>query len=114
MADDERTEHNILVGRRLAAFRGAIGLDQDSLAALLDSTRQRLSHWENGHRTLPPAYADRIWRTWGVSPNYFYSGLLELVPDRYRAALANLPDAPTVGRPRKIREKKIKASKKAS
>lgn len=114
MAEDERSPFDIEVRRRLAAFRMAFGLKQDRLAELLNSTRGRLSNYENGVRTLPPDIADKIWRTWGVSPNYFYSGLLDLVPDRYREALANPPDAQGIGRPAKAKKAKTATAKKAS
>lgn len=114
MPDDKRTAFSIDVGRRLAAFRDAIGLNQDELAEQLNSTRGRISNFENGKRTMPPDIADRIWRTWGVSPNYFYSGLLDLVPDRYREKLSNPPPAPKIGRPTKTPKKKQAAVRKVS
>ena len=106
MPSEQRTEFSIEAGRRFAAFRDALGLSQDELAEMLNSTRGRLSNFENGKKTLPPDVADKIWRTWAVSPNYFYCGLMDLVPDKYWEKLANPPRAQGIGRPTKRPQKK--------
>lgn len=114
MASGKRTSFNVIVGRRLAAFRQAFDLTQDDMADLLGtSSRQGVSHYENGNRKLPPETAKKIWDLYGISTNYFYLGMLNDVPIEKRPMLANPPEAQAIGRPPKVR-KSSGAIKKAS
>ena len=104
MPSPEPTELDIEIGRRLLAFRLAFELTQEELAPFLGvSSRQGVSNYERGERGLSPEIAIRLWEKFTVSPNYFYLGLLNDVPQDKLAKLANLPPSPAVGRPPKGR-----------
>lgn len=102
-----------VIGRRLAATRNALGIDQDQMAEFLCCTRQALSHYENGRRKLTPEMMIKIWHHHGISPEYYYLGLLRNVPESMKTALDNLPEVAPIGRPPKKKATKAKAKPKA-
>lgn len=63
-----------VIGRRLAAARAALGLDQAALANAIGSTGTALGNWERGER-LPNALAmSRLEQRFGVPMGWVYHG----------------------------------------
>lgn len=105
MAGIKSSEFDRLVGRRLAATRVALGLTQEEMADLLGCSRQAVSHYENGSRKMTPQMAVRIFTHHGISPEYYFLGLLRNESEKIKPILANPPEPMPMGRPKKAKPK---------
>lgn len=79
MAQQQKTDWSIEVGRRVRAAREAVGATQDELAEAIGAGKppqggKRLSNWESGDRMLPPAFAAAIAERHGLTTDFFYRG----------------------------------------
>lgn len=111
MAGIKSSEFDKLVGRRLAATRVALELTQEEMADLLGCSRQAVSHYENGSRKMTPQMAVRIFTHHGISPEYYFLGLLRNENDKIKPILANPPEPMPMGRPKKAKPKADPKSK---
>lgn len=79
MAQQQKTDWSIEVGRRLRAAREAVGVTQNELAEAIGAGKpplggKRLSNWEAGDKMLPPSFAAAIAERHGLTTDFFYRG----------------------------------------
>ena len=67
-------------GRRLAAVRLALGLQQEALAARLGVSRSALANWENGGRLADVLAMLRLRERYNVPLDYIYAGSMYGLP----------------------------------
>lgn len=72
----KNTDFDKETGDRLRHAREALGIAQSDFAAALGVKPQRLNNWESGDNGIPPPQLVRIWKTFGISPDYVYIGLV--------------------------------------
>ena len=70
----------VMVARRLAAARLALGLTKAEFADIIGIDRSSYTKIEKGLKPLLPPTARAIFRLYGVDMNYFYLGQLGGLP----------------------------------
>jgi transcriptional regulator with XRE-family HTH domain len=82
------------VARRMRERRVVLGLSQQQLAERIGFTFQQIHKYENGINRIAAGVLERIARTLGVGPEFFYEGLgdASAQSDRPRALLSLAQD----------------------
>lgn len=92
MATDEKTAFNIAAGRRLARVRTAIGVDQETFAEQLGTSRERIANYEQGSRTPAPDVMVRLHKKHGVPTDYIYHGEVRWLPNWIAERIREQPE----------------------
>lgn len=79
----------VLVARRLAALREALGMTKAEFADLIGVDRSSYTKIEKGAKPLLPPNAYRIWELFGVDMNYIYLGHVHTLPENLSKAVTS-------------------------
>jgi hypothetical protein len=69
-----------LVAPRLEAARQALGLEKGAMAAAIDIDASSYSKIIKGTKPLLPPQAWRLWKLYGIDPNFIYLGQIGGLP----------------------------------
>lgn len=75
MADDVKSRHAILCGRRLRAARRATGYDTIRwFAEVMKENEDNISNWERGVSLVPTEFTARLRALFGITADWIYAG----------------------------------------
>jgi DNA-binding XRE family transcriptional regulator len=102
MADPIPEYDKELVGKRIVDLRAAkSGMAQNTLAAAIEITPQKLWNYESGTDQLPLEHAAKICAVTGANFDYLYRGILGTLPPDLLAAILEVRKAPPKRRARR-------------